>query len=166
MTVTRERSAGGTQTAGRFTDLRYPSTEPSFRKWYEGNEAAFGTVRKLDEAAWVEPVVKRLNELARLGKDWDPRGSEPVTYEDAKAVADFLNACMAYDSPAPVITPLPSGGLELSWEVGGIELEVVFDSANNERSAILDVNGEETELSPEEAAQCADFLRSPALATG
>lgn len=156
---------GGTQTVGGFTDLPYPPTEPSYRGW-NGEREDTVTIVVGEKPAWIDEVVSRLNELAQLAADWDPRGSAPISFRDVEAAADFLNLVMKLDSPAPAITPLPSGGLELAWSVDGIELEIVFDSANDERSAILDLDGDESELSPEDAARCVGFLGPRVHITG
>jgi hypothetical protein len=164
----QERITVGTQTVGGFKNLPYPSSEPSDRRWdRRWNRGREDTIKVAGEKPdWIDDVVDKLNELARLSKDWDPRGSMPVAFDDAKAAVEFLNRVMRFDSPAPAITPLPSGGLELAWSVGGVALEVVFDSANGERAAILDSEGDECELTPEDAAACVDFLRPQALTTG
>jgi hypothetical protein len=154
-----------TQTVGGFTDIHYPVAEPSWQRWSDEREDTFQVVANA-KPAWVEPVVDRLNQLSLLPEDWDPRGSRPLAEEDVEAAVDFLNAVMNYRSPAPTISPLPSGGLELAWNVGNIELEVVFDSAGGERTALLAIGGEEQEVPPDDLANYVDFLGNELLVTG
>lgn len=159
----KERTTAGTQTVGGFTNLAYPASEPSYRKWNGDREDTIMVAG--EKPAWIDEVIDKLNELAGLPEDWDPRGSRPVAFDDAEAAVEFLNRVMAFDSPVPAITPLPSGGLELAWKVAGVELEVVFDGVNEERAALLMADGDECELAPEDAAACVDFLRPRTLAT-
>ena len=81
-----------------------------------------------------------------------------LNLDDANDALNFLVSAMAEDSPPPGIIALPSGGVELHWRVGDIDLEVIFDSTQGERIALLDVGEDEHEMTPEAAVLCVDFL--------
>lgn len=155
--VLGEITARQTRTVGGFNPIDYPLIEA--RPWDQGREDTL----QLESAPllpWVAAVSRRLIELSKRQANWDPRGSRPLNISDTKDALMFLASVMSVDSPVPGITLLLSGGLELHWSVGDTDLEVIFDSAEGERVALLDHGDEDYELTPEEAASCADFLGS------
>ncbi len=155
--VSGEITAHQTRTVGGFTDIDYPLIQP--RPWDQGRE---DTIR-LEPASrppWVTAVFSRLVSLSELPANWDPRGSRPLSISDTEDALTFLWSAMNAGSPIPGVIRLPSGGLELHWGVGETDLEVIFDSSEGERIALLDLGDEEYELTPEEAAGCVDFLGS------
>jgi hypothetical protein len=163
--VLREMAVQDTPTVGSFTRIPYPSIASSGR-WALGREDKICAFPSVKQPAWVNPTIERLNELSALRAGWDPRGSQAVSEDDLNEAVAFLNSAMNHDSPPPAITPLPSGGIELAWSVGGTELEVVFDSSQNERVALLDIDGQDYELPPEDALGFVEFLGSHDLVTG
>ncbi len=81
-----------------------------------------------------------------------------LNLDDANDALNFLVSAMAEESPLPGIIALPSGGVELHWRAGDIDLEVIFDSTQGERIALLDLGEDEHEMTPESAVHCVDFL--------
>jgi hypothetical protein len=149
-----------TRTVGGFKAIHYPPSGPA--RWSYGREDMI-SLEAGPSAPWVVPVARRVTALMQLSENWDPRGSRALDIADVKDALAFLEQAMKPASPIPKITALPSGGLELHWRVGAEDLEVIFDSAENERVALLEVGDEEHELTPEQAIDCVDFLGRPRL---
>lgn len=79
-----------------------------------------------DPPGWVEPTVRSLGKLLRLGPDWDSYGGRPV---EAKCVVAALElACTVFrrDTPAPAVVPTSRGGVQFEWHTRGADLELEF----------------------------------------
>ena len=94
-------------------------------------------------APWVDPVVRRLRELVSLPVNWDPRGSRPMNADDLRDALDFLPRVMKDDTSVPWIGLLASGGLQLTWHSGDVEVEAIFDRARGEREILVSVGDNE-----------------------
>lgn len=81
--------------------------------------------------AWVDAVLPRFAELLMLRPDWDSYGGRPLTNENFEAALNVLGHVMGPDTPAPWIVPLPSGGVQLEWHDGALEIEVIVDRENS-----------------------------------
>jgi hypothetical protein len=99
---------------------------------------------------WAAPVVARIQELAAL-PTVDPRGSRPMNLEDVVDALTFLRQVMRSDTPSPWIGRLNSGGLQLTWTAGDVEVEAVFDRARDEQEVYLTVGETEWEAPVSEA---------------
>lgn len=92
---------------------------------------------------WYRPVRARIIELMRLPENWDGRGAKSVSERDLDDALNFMAGVMRFDTVAPWIGPLSSGGLQLTWRQGDVEVEAVFDSARRERELIVAVGDRE-----------------------
>lgn len=92
---------------------------------------------------WWQEIEPRLYELLELGTDWDPRGSRAVSLDDLEDALEFLHRVMRPDTRAPWIGPLASGGVEVAWRSGNVEVEAIFDRARDERDLIVCVGDNE-----------------------
>ena len=151
-----QMTSRATRTVRGFEQIDYPALEP--RPWNEGREDVIevGPARGLP--SWANDVIARFSELHQRAANWDRRGGRVLNLDDANDALNFLVSAMGEESPLPQITALPSGGVELHWRVGDTDLEVVFDSTQGERIALLDVGEDEHEMPPETAVHCVDFL--------
>src|SRR5260370_32015635 len=61
---------------------------------------------------WVEPTLARMEELAKLGDNWDRRGSAEVRVDALNFAFSLLAQVMPPAAPAPAIVPLGHGGLQ------------------------------------------------------
>jgi hypothetical protein len=82
------------------------------------------TTKEQQLPAWLEPTVRRVNELLRLPKGWDSYGANAIRSEAAYAMVKLLTEVMCCDSPLPSIVPSPEGHLQAEWHTKGIDLEV------------------------------------------
>jgi hypothetical protein len=159
--VVGEITGRQTRTVGGFKAIHYPPSAPA--RWSYGREDVI-EVESGSVLPWVPVVAERLHELMQVPDGWEQRGTRPVQFVDVKAALTFLASAMNTSSPIPGIVALPTGGLELHWRVGDEDLEVIFDSAEDEQIALLEVGEEEYELTPEQATACVAFLgESPVL---
>jgi hypothetical protein len=72
----------------------------------------------------LEWAAVMLNQLLDLPDDWDGDGAAPVDVTAARSAMDFLESIADLDTLRPEILPVPSGGVQLEWLVGGVGLEV------------------------------------------
>lgn len=111
---------------------------------------------------WWAQVAPRLGELVHLRQDWDPRGSSPISKDDLDDALQFLSRVMRPDTPAPWIGPLASGGVELAWHAGNVEVEAIFDRGRGECQLLVSVGDSESEAPIDHAeslfAEVADRL--------
>lgn len=89
-------------------------------------------------AGWVASVAARLQELASL-PGADPRGSQPMRPVDLESALSFMRAVMRPDTASPWIGLLNTGGLQVNWRKGDVEVEAVFDSARDEHVVYVTV---------------------------
>jgi hypothetical protein len=91
---------------------------------YERVQAVVPTARMRTED--VRPAVRRrLAVLERLQPNWDSYGGAPVSALAIEAVIRLFD--LRPYVREPFIAPVASGGLQLEWAVGDVEIEVEFD---------------------------------------
>ena len=73
---------------------------------------------------WVDYVEAEFNALLALPQGWDGRRAGPVAIGAVETAIEVLAVLMNETSAPPQLFPLPDGGLELGWWVGGDEIEV------------------------------------------
>ena len=100
---------------------------------------------------WWADVEPRVGELLQLRAGWDPRGSSPISREDLEDALEFLSRVMRPDTRAPWVGPLASGGVELVWRAGNVEVEAIFDRARGECELLVSVGDNESEAPIDEA---------------
>lgn len=99
---------------------------------------------------WGAAVVARISQLAAL-PSVDPGGSRPMNLYDVLDALNFLSRVMRNDTRPPWIGRLSSGGLQLAWHSGDVEVEAVFDRARHDRGVLVAVGENEWEAPAEEA---------------
>jgi hypothetical protein len=99
-------------------------------------------------APWMEEVMTRMKELARLPANWDSYGARPVKPECLRyAIHEVLQACMHGATPAPSVVPTNTGGVMLEWHRGDIDLEVRVETPGEATVYYADAtSSEEKEL--------------------
>ncbi len=70
--------------------------------------------------------AKRLDELARLQRDWDSYGSPPLQPAALGAASRALAVAVEENAPLPFIGPVAGGGVQFEWEAGGRALEITL----------------------------------------
>jgi hypothetical protein len=93
---------------------------------------------------WADAVVSRITQLAAL-TTVDPRGSRDLNLEDVVDMLGFLGRVMRDNTPPPWIGRLNTGGIQLTWHCGDVEVEAVFDRARHEREVMVVVGDNEWE---------------------
>jgi hypothetical protein len=87
---------------------------------------------------WAADAAVRLRQLAAL-PTVDPHGSRPMDVEDVIDALTFMSRVMRGGTLPPWIGRLASGGVQLTWRVGDVEVEAVFDRSRNEREIMVAV---------------------------
>jgi hypothetical protein len=95
---------------------------------------------------WLSPVAARLTELDAL-PTVDPYGSRPMNFDDLVDALTFMSNVMQDETVAPWIGRLASGGLQLTWNVGDVEVEAVFDRARGDHVIMVTVGHSEWDAS-------------------
>lgn len=99
---------------------------------------------------WADAVVDRLTELARL-ETVDPAVGRPLNRDDVYEALRFLERVMSKDICPPWIGRLNSGGIELAWRYGDVEVEAVFDRQRGESEVIVEVGDHEWDAPADQA---------------
>lgn len=76
------------------------------------------------EPDWIRPAEHAIQRLMELPAGWDSYGARPIEANAVDAILQVLGRTMERYSPAPAVVPTASGGLQLEWHAGGIDLEV------------------------------------------
>jgi len=74
-----------------------------------------------------------------------------MNLDDVIDALRFLGRVMHDDTPAPWIGRLNTGGLQLTWRSGDVEVEAVFDRAREEREVLVVVGENEWEAPADQA---------------
>jgi hypothetical protein len=99
---------------------------------------------------WWQSVAPRLAELAAVPA-YDPRGVRPINVDDLLEALNFLARVARDDTIPPWIGLLSSGGLQMTWQQGDVEVEAIFDRGRDERIVLVTVGENEWEAPTQEA---------------
>lgn len=100
---------------------------------------------------WWDVVRARLFELLELPVGWDGHHARRVSDIDLADALRFLARIMNEDTKPPWIGPLVTGGLELAWREGDLDVEAIFDHARGERELLVSVGESEWEAPIDQA---------------
>lgn len=78
-----------------------------------------------DVPKWIDYLVKRLNELARIDYSW-PDELLPPSFELLQGALKEASLFMPTDCPSPSVLPTPEGNVQFVWHKGGRDIEVDF----------------------------------------
>lgn len=106
---------------------------------YLSTAAAEGLVRRVtidlagierwQRPAFVQYIEAELNGLLDLRAGWDGRRAHAITIPATEATVRVLASLMDETSAPPQLFPLPDGGLQVEWHVGGNSVEVEIDAS-------------------------------------
>ena len=95
---------------------------------------------------WFDPLVQGFVDALALPPNWDSYNAVAIDSKTVHDAINFIETVLAPTSPAPRVMPLASGGVQLEWHRKGIDLEVIFDPAEEPLFFCKNrVNGEESE---------------------
>ena len=73
---------------------------------------------------WLTQTDQALQELLCLPPNWNSYGAQPISPDNVTAAKDLLRAIVRPETPQPSVVPTVSGGVQLEWHTGGIDLEI------------------------------------------
>jgi hypothetical protein len=116
----------------------------------DSNSSLDGRLTALEAAeGWFKAFLDRVTYLSAV--PIDPREAQPLNTDDLSDAVGFLSRVMHAGVPTPWIGRLNSGGLQLSWTRGEVEVEAVFDRAGGEKLVMFIADGAERDLRADEA---------------
>jgi hypothetical protein len=75
---------------------------------------------------WLDGALLRLQEIARLQRNWNSYGAPPIDVESLTRTIDVMNdVMMEHDRLNPQIVPTNNGGIQISFESGPEVLEII-----------------------------------------
>lgn len=77
---------------------------------------------------WVTPVMESICSRWGVNHNWDSYGAQPTNIIYVSRLMRELFPLMQDNSPIPVITPLPDGGVQAEWYKVNETLEIVVSS--------------------------------------
>jgi hypothetical protein len=83
------------------------------------------------QVTWAEEVTSRLNHVCALPPGWDGYHGRPTRFDVAEFAIALLRRVCKPHTPAPVIIPLPSGGLQIEWHHGEAQIELSIRAPYN-----------------------------------
>ena len=84
--------------------------------------------RSSSDLAKLTPIIRRLNELLGLQRNWDSYGADPIKLVSVETALDLLSVVIDYGTPLASIVPTPEGGVQLEWHIRGVDLEIEIDA--------------------------------------
>lgn len=101
---------------------------------------------------WVGSVLARMQDLDATSA-LEPFGARQIDIDDALEAVHFLVRNMRDDTVLPWIGRLSSGGIQLAWNQGDVEVEAVFDSLRDEHVVVVAVGDNEWDANVRDADQ-------------
>ena len=98
--------------------------------------AAQGNLRWL-----ADHVQTEVNAILALGEGWDGHRAKPITDEAAGSTISLVFALCDDLSLPPQFFPLPDGGVQIEWHVGGEAVEVEIDGSGDAHALVIDDSG-------------------------
>ena len=82
-----------------------------------------------------DPIRKQISEFAKLRRNWNSYGAEPIEEESIRAALKLLS-CLPSGLAAEIgenmvptaAVPVPDGGVQLEWMLTNLEVEVEFEA--------------------------------------
>lgn len=113
---------------------RYTSPNDVLENPYVATNASIGDAAKADVESPVVKMLRRLESIERLDRDWDSYGSDPPSPRAAGAarnlawgvIQSFFAAAGALAVPYE-IAPLSGGGVQMEWRRNERAIEVEID---------------------------------------
>lgn len=75
---------------------------------------------------WTGELNSRLNILCALPVGWDGYSGKPVLYDLASYGAQILQTILTPGAALPSIVPLGTGGLQIEWHEGELDIEITI----------------------------------------
>ncbi len=108
---------------------------------------------------WLaDHVQTEVNTILALGEGWDGHRAKPITDGAAGSTIGLVFALCDDLSLPPQFFPLPDGGIQIEWHVGGDAVEVEIDASGDAHALVTDGAGAVIVDSPLEPA---DFETLP-----
>lgn len=76
---------------------------------------------------WLDDAVTKLTALMELREGWDSHGARPPAPDTIMDAAQLLAGLYNLGLPKPAIVPTAGGGIQLEWDVNGVELELTLE---------------------------------------
>jgi hypothetical protein len=101
------------------------------------------TLSARDRRIWLAEHARReLNELLRLRPRWDGHRARSITDEAVRSTVQTLFEIAEELSLPPQFFPLPDGGIQYEWHVGGQSVEVEVGAGGIAHVLATDRDGE------------------------
>lgn len=105
------------------------TTITSRRRWDDGTPLAPVSHPDADQ------LNARLEELIGLEANWDGYGANTIDRRAIRQAVSVIKWSMDAGLPVPELFPVPSGGVQLEWTAGSVELE--FEIEPDGQSAVF-----------------------------
>jgi hypothetical protein len=83
------------------------------------------------QVTWADDVTARLNHICALPPGWDGYRGRSTRFDVAEFAISLLRRVCKPHTPAPVIIPLPSGGLQIEWHHDEAQIELTIRAPYN-----------------------------------
>ena len=111
----------------------------SRRRLNPGNLSRAVTSAELEK---LRHLLREINCLLAMPKDWDGRGSGPINVEVVRNAIPVIGSLMLL-TPTPVeLFGQADGGLQAEWHLGNADVEIEFDADGDIVSLIRDQSGD------------------------
>jgi hypothetical protein len=107
--------------------------EPLFPRSPQSRRGSLSLYVKAANLPWWfdDYLSAELNRLFALPARWDGFSADEITLEAIQQLVAILVRIVGESSPAPQFFPLPDGGIQAEWHVGGNDIEVEVDAAGD-----------------------------------
>lgn len=99
-------------------------------------------VPKRSRRPMLNPSIQKLDEIAKLGNNWNGYGAEPFSprlIQEVRSILKFLRAC-------PGVYPVAGGAIQLEFNNDGDYLEMEIDGKYPVTAYLVRKNGKEREI--------------------
>lgn len=97
------------------------------------------------QSPWFPSALDKMSSLANLPEGWDGRGSRTIQPASVETMVRVLLIVDEESMPAPHISPISGGALQIEWSHGGRDLEIATRS-DGSIQYVKTQNGAEDEM--------------------
>jgi hypothetical protein len=118
--------------SGALSDFQVPESSPNAWTYSLSSRTA---------PRWLDKVLKEVNALRHLERNWDSYGAPRVNRQSLLEAASLLRELARAKTPAPSVVPTSDGSVQLEWHTRGIDLEVRWVSPTTVHVCLDDLRG-------------------------
>jgi hypothetical protein len=90
-------------------------------------------------SAWFLPTATAMLQMTRLPLGWDARNGCQIDRNTIQKALRWLATLLDSDTEKPSIVPTVTGGVQVEWHMGGVDIEIYFEPGEEPTVSVEDI---------------------------